>query len=85
MSLDHRLHNRAASASKVASPLGVALVIGAGGSLGAALVAQLSRPEGESTPYPAVLALSRSSHPAIDYADEISLKTAAGWACPSVR
>ena len=55
------------------------MVIGAGGGLGAALVAQLSGPAGKSPPYPAVLALSRSSLPAIDYGDEASLKTAAAW------
>ena len=58
---------------------GAALVIGAGGGLGAALVAQLSGAEGGSPAYSAVLGLSRSSLPAIDYGDEASLKTAAGW------
>ena len=58
---------------------GAALVIGAGGGLGAALVAQLSSAEGGSPAYPAVLGLSRSSLPAIDYGDEASLEMAAGW------
>ena len=64
---------------------GAALVIGAGGGLGAALVAQLS-----SAPqtWPAVLALGRGSVPAIDYADEASLKAAAAWVasqCAALR
>ncbi|MDB5938055.1 MAG: C-factor [Polaromonas sp.] len=63
-------------AGKVQSPSGAALVIGASGGLGAALVAQLSGP---SQAYSTVLALSRSSLPAIDYGDEASLKTAADW------
>ena len=58
---------------------GAALVIGAGGGLGAALVVNLSDAAGGLQTYPAVLALSRSSFPAIDYGDEASLKTAAGW------
>jgi len=58
---------------------GAALVMGAGGGLGAALVAQLSSAAGSAGTYPAVLALSRSSLPAIDYGDEASLKTAADW------
>ena len=55
---------------------GAALVIGAGGGLGSALVAQLC---GAPQAYPTVLALSRSSLPVIDYSDEASLKTAAEW------
>ena len=58
---------------------GAALVIGAAGGLGAALVANLSSVAGGPSPYPAVLALSRSSLPAIDYGDEASLKAAADW------
>jgi NAD(P)-dependent dehydrogenase (short-subunit alcohol dehydrogenase family) len=58
---------------------GAALVIGAAGGLGAALVANLSGATGVPPPYPAVLALSRSSLPAIDYGDEASLKAAADW------
>lgn len=58
---------------------GAALVIGAGGGLGTALVAQLSGAEGGSPAYSAVLGLGRSSLPAVDYGDEASLKTAAGW------
>ena len=52
----------------------LALVIGAGGGLGAALVQQLSA-AGEHR----VLALSRSSQPAIDYTNEASLRRAADW------
>ena len=58
---------------------GAALVIGAGGGLGAALVARLSGTAQASLPYQAVLGLSRSSLPAIDYADEASLTMAAAW------
>ena len=58
---------------------GAALVIGAGGGLGAALVARLSGAEGGLPAYSAVLGLSRSTMPAIDYGDEASLKTAADW------
>ena len=61
------------------SSAGAALVIGAAGGLGAALVANLSGAAGGPQPYPAVLALSRSSLPAIDYGDEASLKMAADW------
>lgn len=60
-------------------PAGLALVIGAGGGLGAALVAQLAAPAEGTAPHQAVLALSRSSSPAIDYADEASLQAAAHW------
>jgi NAD(P)-dependent dehydrogenase (short-subunit alcohol dehydrogenase family) len=66
-------------ACKAQSPNGAAVVIGAGGGLGAALVAQLSGMAGETGPCAAVLALSRTSFPAIDYGDEASLKTAADW------
>ena len=55
------------------------MVIGAGGGLGAALVAQLTAASGESEPCWRVMALSRSSQPAIDYQNETSLKTAADW------
>ena len=58
---------------------GAALVIGAGGGLGAAFVAQLSGAPDAVEPSPAVLALSRSSLPAIDYSDEASLQTSAAW------
>ncbi|MBG6070757.1 MULTISPECIES: SDR family NAD(P)-dependent oxidoreductase [unclassified Polaromonas] len=61
------------------SSIGAALVIGAAGGLGAALVANLSGTAGGPQPCPAVLALSRSSLPAIDYGDEASLKMAADW------
>jgi len=55
---------------------GAALVIGAGGGLGAALVAQLS---GAPQAWPLVLALGRASAPALDYNDEASLQAAAAW------
>lgn len=58
---------------------GAALVIGAGGGLGAALMSRLSGAAGASQPFQAVLALSRSSLPAIDYGDESSLQAAAAW------
>ena len=59
---------------------GAALVIGAGGGLGAALVAHLSGAAGAPGLFESVLALGRSSAPPIDYADEASLKAAASWA-----
>ena len=72
--------SRAAPAVAKGEPsAGAALVIGAAGGLGAALVANLAGAEGGPQPYPAVLALSRSSVPAIDYSDEASLKMAADW------
>ncbi len=52
----------------------LALVIGAGGGLGAALVQQLSADAEHH-----VLALGRNTQPAIDYTDEASLQRAAGW------
>ncbi len=52
----------------------LALVVGAGGGLGAALVQQLSADAEHE-----VLALGRNSQPAIDYIDEASLKGAAEW------
>ena len=58
-----------------AKPL--ALVIGAGGGLGAALVQTLSIP-GEHG-IDGVLCLGRSTQPAIDYSDEASLRNAAAW------
>ena len=58
---------------------GLALVIGAGGGLGSAMVAQLSKAAGESGPCQTVLGLSRSSQPAIDYEDEASVESAAAW------
>ena len=54
-----------------------ALVIGAGGGLGAALVQTLSIP-GELG-IDGVLALGRSTQPAIDYSDQASLENAAAW------
>ena len=52
---------------------GVALVIGAGGGIGAALVAGLQA----SQAFASVLALGRSTTPRLDYSDEASLQTAA--------
>ncbi len=52
---------------------GVALVLGAGGGLGAALVDHLRLGPGP------VLGLGRHTAPAIDYADEASLAQAAQW------
>ena len=75
-SSDDSLPNPAGQAQSAGE---AALVIGAAGGLGAALVANLSGAAGGPQPYPAVLALSRSSLPAIDYGDEASLKTAADW------
>ena len=75
------LKNSVNPAVKMASPPGgVALVIGAGGGLGTALVAQLSQATGSAGPCQSVLALSRSSQPAIDYGCETSLQAAAAWA-----
>ena len=67
------------SAGQAGSSAGAALVIGAGGGLGAALVAQLSSAAGEPGSFEPVLSLSRSSLPAIDYGNEASLKAAASW------
>ena len=67
------------AAGKSASPSSLALIIGAGGGLGAAFVAQLSAASGPAGPCQAVLALSRSSMPAIDYGDEATLQAAAAW------
>lgn len=64
---------------KLVSPPGMALVIGAGGGLGMALVATLSAAEGAIGSCPQVLALSRNSQPAMDYGDEASLQAAARW------
>ena len=66
-------------AGQAGSSAGAALVIGAGGGLGAALVAQLSSAAGEPGSFEPVLSLSRSSLPAIDYGNEASLKAAASW------
>jgi NAD(P)-dependent dehydrogenase (short-subunit alcohol dehydrogenase family) len=67
--------NSSASTAAPAKPL--ALVIGAGGGLGAALVQALSIP-GEHG-IDSVLALGRATQPAIDYSDETSLQNAAAW------
>jgi NAD(P)-dependent dehydrogenase (short-subunit alcohol dehydrogenase family) len=55
--------------------LGTALVIGGTGGLGAALVRALQK----GASYSQVLSLSRSSAPALDYADEATLVTSAQW------
>lgn len=69
-----------ADANTAAVPAGLALVIGAGGGLGAALLAQLSSDASASgAAYPAVRALGRASQPPIDYDDEASLAAAADW------
>ena len=52
---------------------GAALVIGAGGGIGAALVAQLQA----SGAFAEVIALSRNTVPRLDYSDEASLQAAA--------
>ena len=57
--------------------LRLALVIGAGGGLGAALVQGLGSPGSHGIDR--VLALGRSTQPAIDYSDEASLENAAAW------
>ena len=67
------------SAGQTEFSASAALVIGAGGGLGAALVARLSSAAGEPGTFESVLALGRSSTPPIDYGNEASLKTAAGW------
>ena len=58
---------------------GVAVVIGAGGGLGAALVTGLRQPGPQGQAAPTVLALGRHSVPVLDYADEASMATAAEW------
>ena len=65
------------SASTAAPAKPLALVIGAGGGLGAALVQALSIP-GEHG-IDSVLALGRATQPAIDYSDETSLEKTAAW------
>lgn len=55
----------------------LALVMGAGGGLGAALVQALSAPGPHGMD--SVLALGRGTQPAIDYSDEASLRKAAAW------
>lgn len=57
----------------------VALVVGAGGGLGAALVTELSHNHG------AVLALGRQTQPAIDFSDEASIASAAAWVAAECR
>ena len=65
------------SASTAAPAKTLALVIGAGGGLGAALVQALSIPGEHSID--SVLALGRATLPAINYSDETSLQNAAAW------
>ena len=71
--------NSADASGKRVSPPGAALVIGAGGGLGAPLVAQLSGASGAVGAFPCVLALGRSTQPALDYDHEASLQAAASW------
>ena len=66
----------AAPSSTPAKP-GLALVMGAGGGLGAALVQALSAPGLHGMD--SVLALGRATQPAIDYSDEASIRNAAAW------
>lgn len=65
------------SASTAAPAKPMALVIGAGGGLGAALMQALTT-QGEHG-IDSVLALGRATQPAIDYSDEASLQNAAAW------
>ena len=58
---------------------GLALVIGSGGGLGAALVAQLGQGEGSTSVYSRVLSLGRETQPPLDYANEASIAAAASW------
>ena len=60
----------------------IAVVIGAGGGLGAALVRQASQNgqvDGSSGAYRSVLPLGRHTQPPLDYTDEASLAAAARW------
>ena len=60
----------------------VAVVIGAGGGLGAALVRQASQggqADGASGAYRSVLPLGRHTQPPLDYTDEASVAAAACW------
>ena len=60
----------------------VAVVIGAGGGLGAALVRQASQggqADGSSGAYRSVLPLGRHTQPPLDYTDEASVAAAACW------
>ncbi len=63
---------------------GLALVIGAGGGLGAALVTALGRlgPQGQAAPV--VLALGRNTTPRLDYAEEATLANAARWVADEI-
>lgn len=69
------------AAQVLAQGKATALVVGASGGLGAALVAALSsgaQTEGLGS-FSQVLGLSRSTQPAIDYANETSLAESAAW------
>ncbi len=71
-------HTPSPSASPVpptATAGGSVLVIGSGGGLGAAMVLALQA----DARYSQVLGLSRSSSPALDYADEATLAASAQW------
>ncbi len=72
------LHATPGGAHPAPAP-GLALVIGAGGGLGSALLTQLSSPAGKSGACQSVLGFSRGSHPAIDYENETSIEGAAAW------
>lgn len=58
---------------------GLALVIGAGGGLGAALLKDLRQPGPQRQAAPTALALGRHTTPVLDYADEATLAAAAQW------
>lgn len=75
MSLDTGMSTNANS-MPTAKPR-LALVIGAGGGLGAALVEALAAPGPHGID--SVLALGRATQPAIDYEDETSLQQTARW------
>ena len=74
-SLDTGMSDTATTTPSVKPRL--ALVIGAGGGLGAALVQALVVPGPQAIDR--VLALGRTTQPAIDYSDEASLRNAAAW------
>lgn len=63
---------------------GLALVIGAGGGLGAALVSGLRQLATPGYAAPAVLALGRRTTPALDYTDEATLARAAQWVAEAI-
>jgi NAD(P)-dependent dehydrogenase (short-subunit alcohol dehydrogenase family) len=59
--------------------VGVSLVIGAGGGLGAALLKGLQQPGAQGQAAPTALALGRHTVPVLDYAEEATLAAAAQW------